>query len=154
MSRAVIDSSAPWERLRLPAGLADTMLGELRAAYPNEGCGLLATPLTSDLVCRVYPVRNIATSPRTRYEGEPFDLVHAFLDMEARGWRLGAIYHSHPVSPAFPSAEDLRRAYYPSALTLIVSFQDLTRPVARLFSLAGGAITERPLVIEAQAARV
>ena len=27
---------------------------------------------------------------------------------EERGWSLLAIYHSHPVSPAYPSARDIR----------------------------------------------
>jgi proteasome lid subunit RPN8/RPN11 len=43
-------------------------------------------------------------------------------EIEASGWHLGGIVHSHPRTPARPSATDLREAYYPHALLVIASF--------------------------------
>jgi proteasome lid subunit RPN8/RPN11 len=68
--------------------------------------------------------------------------------MERRGWRLGAIFHSHPASAAWPSAEDLRQARYPSALTLIVSLAEPDAPQYGLFHLQNNQIDERELIFE------
>jgi proteasome lid subunit RPN8/RPN11 len=142
----------PLARLHLREDQARAMLDHLRSVYPEEGCGLLAVPAGDDAVVRVYPIRNIAARPRVRYEGEPLELLDAFQEMERAGWRLGAIYHSHPSSPAWPSAEDLRQARYPSALTLIVSLARPDQPQLGLFAIGDGQISERPLVITAAGA--
>jgi proteasome lid subunit RPN8/RPN11 len=124
------------------------MVEHLRSVYPAEGCGLLAIPLQGDAVTRLYPIRNIADEPRRQYLGEPLELLTAFLEMERENWRLGAIFHSHPDGAAWPSAEDVRLAYYPTALTLIVSLARPEAPAMRLFAIRDGQIHERPLVIE------
>jgi proteasome lid subunit RPN8/RPN11 len=145
--RSVADL-APLGRLRLTDATRQAMLAHLRSALPNEGCGLLAVPEGDDQVVMTYPIRNIAVVPRVRYEGEPLALLDAFLDMERRGWRLGAIFHSHPASAAWPSAEDLRQARYPSALTLIVSLAEPDAPQYGLFHLQNNQIDERELIFE------
>jgi [CysO sulfur-carrier protein]-S-L-cysteine hydrolase len=118
-----------------PAGLMidratyEEIEGHLRACLPAEGCGLLATRFDADgrpeHVERFYPGSNLDDS-RTSYTMDPREVVAALKDMDARGWRLGAIVHSHPLTPATPSATDLRHAYYPGALMLIVSFARAT----------------------------
>lgn len=138
----------PLARLRVRQDQVDAMLDHLRAVHPEEGCGLLAVPAAGEAVVRRYPIRNIASLPRVRYEGEPLELLDAFMEIERAGWRLGAIYHSHPASPAWPSPEDLRQARYPSALTLIVSLTRPDRPALGLFSLRDGRIDARPLIID------
>jgi proteasome lid subunit RPN8/RPN11 len=103
--------------------------GHLRAYLPAEGCGLLATRFDeegrSERVERFYPGSNLDDS-RTSYTMDPREVVTALKDMDARGWRLGAIVHSHPLTAATPSTTDLRHAYYPGALMLIVSFAQAT----------------------------
>jgi proteasome lid subunit RPN8/RPN11 len=55
---------------------------------------------------------------------DPKEVVAALKDIEAHGWRLGAIVHSHPMTAARPSITDLRQAYYPGALLVIVSLKE------------------------------
>jgi len=103
----------------------DAIVAHLRAALPNEGVALLAihAPEADGRaeVAHVFPGTNIEASPY-RFTMDPMEVVSADREMRRRGWVLGAIAHSHVASPPSPSATDLREAFYPSALLLIVSF--------------------------------
>ena len=124
--------------LVLPDDVRAEILLHLDAAAPMEGVGLLAADAGSEgatglespgsrgegaavQIVRFYPGTNGAASA-TRYTMAPEEVLAAFEDIRARGWRLGAIVHSHPRGPATPSPTDLREAYYPEALMVIVSF--------------------------------
>jgi proteasome lid subunit RPN8/RPN11 len=135
--------------LRIDAEQWAAVVAHLRAALPNEGCGLLA--VAADEPTRVvafFPGDNIDASP-TRYTMSPATVLAAFREMDERGWRLGAIVHAHPVTPATPSPTDLREAFYPSALMVIVSFAGET-PVARAWAITAAADggEERSLTVD------
>jgi proteasome lid subunit RPN8/RPN11 len=69
----------------------------------------------------IYRARNVARDPLTSYEAAPEELFAAQRAMRERGEQLLAIYHSHPRSAdPQPSATDVRLAYYPSAVYLII----------------------------------
>ena len=89
-------------------------------AAPHECCGLIGG--TSEGQAKsIYRLRNIATDPLVTYEAAPEDLFAAQRIMRERGEHLLAIYHSHPRSAdPHPSETDVRLAYYPSAVYLIV----------------------------------
>jgi [CysO sulfur-carrier protein]-S-L-cysteine hydrolase len=124
--------------LRLDLATYNTILAHFRAWSPNEGCGLLATTFEPDgnaeRVAQFYPGSNLHGSP-TSFEMDPKEVVAALKEIEARGWRLGAIVHSHPTTAAKPSQTDLRQAYYPGALMVIVSLQEAT-PVIRAWQVS------------------
>lgn len=110
-------------RFELPSSIWRAIVEHMQAALPAEGCGLLAVPTVATAVVRAvrfYPGTNILRSP-TRFVMHPREVQAALDDMERHGWQLGAIVHSHPTSPPSPSPIDLREAYYPDALMLIVS---------------------------------
>jgi proteasome lid subunit RPN8/RPN11 len=115
------------------------MLDHLQAVYPREGCGLLAGQ--GEQASHLYAIDNIRQSP-TRFEMDPLQQVKAMLHMEARGWSLLAIYHSHPQGPETPSATDVARAYYPEAAHLIVSLRHWAQPVVRAFTIVDGRVDE------------
>jgi proteasome lid subunit RPN8/RPN11 len=130
--------------LRLTLRDYQAMLSQLQAAYPLEGCGLMAGRVGS--VQRIYPVANRLASSYA-FEMEPEEQLHAMLDLEERGLDLVAIYHSHPLGPAGPSATDVAKAFYPEAAQVIVSLRDREHPTVRVFSIANGQIGELPLQI-------
>lgn len=111
-----------------PPPLAETMhltlskrdynliLEHLRAEWPNEACGLLGGE--GGKVRRVYPVENILHSPRA-YQMASVEQVRVMLEIEAAGWELSGIFHSHPNGSPFPSATDVAQAYYPDSAYLI-----------------------------------
>jgi proteasome lid subunit RPN8/RPN11 len=94
------------------------LVAQAEAERPNEACGLLAG--IEGRICRVYPVENLHHSP-TRYEMAPVQQIAAFLELEAAGWELSGIYHSHPAGPAEPSPTDIAQAFYPESVYVIIS---------------------------------
>ncbi len=129
--------------------IMDEMIAHAQEEAPYECCGLLAgteevsalfrianlpsdAPLVADL--RVPPDR------RLRYIMDPVQQLRAFKQMRAEGIELLAIYHSHPHSPAYPSATDVRLAVYPDVHYLIVSLEK--GPDVRAFRIVGRQITE------------
>ena len=110
-----------------------------RAEYPHEACGLLGGQ--EGRVDEVYPLPNTERSA-VRYLADPEAQLQAMLEIEERGWEIVAIYHSHPDSPAYPSATDLEMAFYPQALSLIVSLADREHPKLRAFRIEEGEVEE------------
>lgn len=116
-------------RLVLPAAVREEIVTHLDAARPFEGVGLLAVSLEGSthtgeriaLAERFYPGTNIDASP-SRYTMDPAEVLRAMRDIDAQGWTLGAIVHSHVRGPATPSVTDVREARYPESVMLIVSF--------------------------------
>lgn len=117
------------------------MLDQLQAAYPLEGCGIMAGK--GNLVEHLYPVDNQLKSPHA-YKMEPNQQLKAMLDLEEKGWEMLAIYHSHPMGPDVPSSLDVAQATYPDAAHVIVSLRDRQRPSVRAFQILGEVIVEIP----------
>ncbi len=136
--------------LRLRTSHRQAMVGHAGRHWPEEACGLLAGP--PGTVERVYPVANVAAERATEYYMDPAEQVRVMLEIEAAGWEVCGIFHSHPAGPAWPSATDLARAYYPDAVYVILApaRAGLARPSEwRLagFWLADGQAREVALAI-------
>ena len=98
----------------------DQIIAHAREASPQECCGLIGGA-SDGQAQTIYRSRNVASDPLTSYEAAPEDLFAAQRNMRERGEQLLAIYHSHPrSSDPQPSVTDVRLAYYPSAVYLIV----------------------------------
>jgi proteasome lid subunit RPN8/RPN11 len=109
------------------------MFAHARASQPEECCGLLGG---RDVEARsIYRLRNVARDRERAYEGAPRELFDAQRQMRVRGEELLAIYHSHPLAVApVPSDSDVRLAYYPAAVHLIIGLAG-DAPVLRAFRL-------------------
>ncbi len=121
------------------------------AVAPSEAVGLLAVePYAAGASARavkLYPGTNLDDSA-TRYTMDPTEVISAFDDIDAHGWWLGAIVHSHPATPPVPSATDLHEAYYPNALSIIVSLAT-EPPTVRAWQMEPRTKSrEVPLMIE------
>jgi len=106
--------------IALTQAYAEELFAHARDANPNECCGLIGGQVDG-VAQSVYRLRNIAANARVTYEAAPEDLFAAQRQMRARGEQLLAIYHSHPrATDPYPSETDVRLAYYPTAVYLIV----------------------------------
>ncbi len=100
------------------------MFAHAREARPEECCGLVGGD-GEGVGASVYRLRNIAPDPRVAYDGDPQDLCEAQRTMRARGEQLLSIYHSHPrEATPVPSETDVRLAYHPTAIYLIIGIAD------------------------------
>ena len=133
--------------LTIPQSLFRELLDQARKQAPIEACGILGG--RGDHVEVFHPMINTDNSADhfLMDPGEQFKVVRA---LRAAGQRMLAIHHSHPASPARPSAEDIRLALTPDVLYTILSLQDANAPVLKAFSVDDGVVVEHPLVIEAQ----
>lgn len=131
--------------LRLTRPYLSQMIHHLQAVYPQEGCGILSG--IEGRVTGVYPIDNILQS-QTAYEMDPLQQVKTMLAIEAQDEQLCAIYHSHPSTPAYPSATDVALAYYPDAVHLIVSLQDVAEPVWKGYWIVDGVVRETAVIID------
>ncbi|HYW71772.1 MAG TPA: M67 family metallopeptidase [Pyrinomonadaceae bacterium] len=120
--------------MRIPRTQYDELAAHAREAAPRECCGLIGG--ARDGTARtIYRLRNIAADPLVTYEAAPDDLFAAQRQMRERGEELIAIYHSHPrAADPQPSATDVRLAYYPSAVYLIVGLGN-AEPCVRAFRI-------------------
>jgi len=113
-----------------------------RAGLPNEACGLLGG--IDGVLTGVYPLANSAASP-VRYEIDPLEQLEAYNTLAEDGLEVLGAFHSHPETPARPSAEDIAEAYDSESVYVIVSLAT-SAPVIRAFRIAGGTVSELHLV--------
>jgi proteasome lid subunit RPN8/RPN11 len=124
--------------------MVDELIAHAREDLPNECCGLIASRDGEAVL--VYRATNAEASP-VRYGLDPREQFKLMTEIEERGWELGAIYHSHTKSPAYPSQTDVNLAFYPEALYLIVSLANADAPDVRAFRIVDGRIDEAPLSV-------
>jgi len=114
-------------------------------AYPEEGCGLLVGDPASGRVLRCIPVRNMARSAR-HYVVDPQDHLRADRAAEEEGLEIVGVFHSHTHTDAYPSATDVAQAPDPSWHYVVVSLRTEVASM-RSFQLAGGVVSEEPIVL-------
>jgi proteasome lid subunit RPN8/RPN11 len=129
---------------RIPGELRDEIVAHAREELPNECCGIVAAQ--DGGAVKLYRAANAEASP-VRYGLDPQEQYRIMSEIEDNGWALGAIYHSHTHSPAYPSQTDVNLAFYPEALYLIVSLQRPEHPDLRAFRIVDGQISDAPLSI-------
>jgi [CysO sulfur-carrier protein]-S-L-cysteine hydrolase len=130
--------------VRISRDMVDELIAHARDDLPNECCGLVAAE--NGTAVKVFRAENAEASP-VRYGLDPREQYRLMMEIEDNGWSLGAIYHSHTRSAAYPSQTDVNLAFYPDALYVIVSLQDDQSPDVKAFRIVDEKIDEAPLEI-------
>jgi len=125
--------------LELVQSVYDLLLGAAHEAAPLEACGLLGGK--SGRAVKFYGLDNIDAS-HEHYSMKPEDQFAAIRDMRSLGLDMLAIWHSHPATPARMSEEDLRLAYTPDVIYVIVSLAAGSAPAVRGFVVQDGTAKE------------
>jgi proteasome lid subunit RPN8/RPN11 len=121
--------------IAIPQHIIDGMVLHAQRELPNEACGLLVGK--EGAVAKQYALPNIDHSPE-HFSFDPKDQFTVLREARAQGLQIIACYHSHPESPARPSAEDIRLAFDPNITYLILSLQEKEQPVVKAFSIKEG----------------
>ncbi len=123
------------------------ILSHAKASLPNEACGLLAgfRDGNGGIITKVYCLSNTDQSPE-HFSMDPKEQFSAVADMRAKGITLLGNFHSHPETPARPSAEDISLAFDPEMIYMIVSLKD-NRLQLKCFSILQGNAVEKPYVV-------
>lgn len=103
----------------LPEAMTAAMIAHAEQAAPREACGLVAYDAGGQPI-RLYPLTNVETHPR-RFEIDPAEHYRTILHAEAEGWKIGAVYHSHPYGPSKLSRTDLEAGIDREWISFIVS---------------------------------
>ena len=142
--------------LTIPRFIYDKIIHHAQTEAPFECCGLLGG--RNEEISHLYRIRNLEDSDRiqdlkipsdrtVRYFMDERQLMDAMTNMRDNQLELLAIYHSHPRTEAYPSATDIRLAYYPDSSYLIISLQNPKHPEANLFCMVDGKVTPQTLKI-------
>ena len=110
----------------------DGIVAHAREGKPEEICGILRG--RNGRATQLYRARNLADDKIDNYDVDPQTLLKQF-EFEEAGDEMVAIYHSHPVSVAYPSATDAWNAHYPETYYLICSLEFDDAPVIRAFRM-------------------
>jgi proteasome lid subunit RPN8/RPN11 len=126
------------DKLCIPKRIFEEMLLHCKEAHPNEACGILVG--SGEEVFKVYKMSNIEKSPVT-YFMDSTEQFKVMKDIRVNKLAMLAIFHSHPSSPAYPSAKDMNLAFYEDCIYIIVSLSE-KQPVVKGFLIREGDIKE------------
>jgi len=130
--------------MKIPKAIINDMLAHAKEGYPHEVCGLITGK--ENLPTRVFRMTNIDESS-VSYMMDPAEQFRALKEIRNEGLELLAIYHSHPTSPSYPSQTDVRLAFYPEAIYVIVSLQKVGNPEIKGFRILDGRISDEVLEV-------
>ena len=131
--------------LYLTKKILKEIIGHARRESPLEACGILAGE--EGRAGKYYPMRNVDES-KTTFFMEPMEQLKVMKEIRNLNLEMVAIFHSHPETPAYPSARDVELAFYPETSYAIVSLRDLKKPEVRSFRIDGGKIREEGVIVE------
>ncbi len=123
--------------------VAEKIVEHARACAPIEACGYLAGD--NHVISEHIPLTN-ADSSTEHFSLVPAEQFEAVRTIRSKGLKLLAVYHSHPVTPARPSEEDIRLAFDPDLSYVIVSLAQI-EPSIRSFRIRDGKAEEELVII-------
>ncbi|MEK6409556.1 MAG: M67 family metallopeptidase [Acidobacteriota bacterium] len=128
--------------VQITDAIAEAIEKHARHEHPAECCGLLSG--SNGLITDIHQLRNDADKPETRYFATPEELFAATRRIREAGQALLGVYHSHPRTPAYPSASDVEMAFYPEAFYFIISLEP--RVELRAFKIEDSKIEDVEVV--------
>ncbi|MBM4307228.1 MAG: M67 family metallopeptidase [Deltaproteobacteria bacterium] len=129
--------------IRIPESIYHSIVEHAKKEAPLECCGILSG--RNETVEKVFELRNEEQSP-VRYSMSPQEQLKVFDEMDRQSLDMLAIYHSHTHTVPYPSETDLRLAFYPEVVSVIISLKEET-PVMKAFRIQENAISTEEIEI-------
>lgn len=118
--------------VHLPQSIYQEIIAHAREGKPEEICGIIRGH--GLVAAELIRARNVATERIENYDVDPQTLLLQF-NFDPPNDEMMGIYHSHPVSVAYPSATDAWNANYPDSIYFICSLEYDDAPVIRAFRM-------------------
>jgi [CysO sulfur-carrier protein]-S-L-cysteine hydrolase len=132
------------DAVKIRKAILQEIVEHTRQEAPLECCGLLTGE--GDVITRIRKMTNVLRSP-VRFSMDPQALFRFFKDLRPLPQKHLGIYHSHPVSEAYPSAVDIEQAFYPDCDYLIASLSHPPDAAVRAFRICDRAVLERKILV-------
>ncbi len=129
--------------IRIARDAADDIIEHSKNDAPVEACGYLAGK--NGIVTKSYRMTNIDNSPE-HFSFDPKEQFDVLRKARSEGLEIIANYHSHPLSPARPSQEDIGLAYDPDISYVIISLEGDSE-VIRSFSIINSEVKAQEIQI-------
>ncbi|HEY3960871.1 MAG TPA: M67 family metallopeptidase [Solirubrobacteraceae bacterium] len=130
--------------------LLDDVIAHAREEYEAECCGVIAyqdlAPGGEGQALEVRRAKNKWASPK-RFEIEGDELYGIYKDFDAKGWEIGALYHSHTHTEPYPSQTDINYSReWPGVEWVIVGLGG-DQPDVRCYMIEDGQVREVELEV-------
>lgn len=76
----------------------------------SESVGFMAGSVDDSRVTAIMPLNNHSSDPQRGFFVEPWEQFRAEKTLDAKGYRVVGVYHSHPTGEALPSRADRQLA--------------------------------------------
>ncbi len=134
--------------IKISRTCVNRIIKQAKEHFPIECCGIMAGKVNGELIeiTEIFPMTNVDRSPE-HFSLDPQEQFEVYYTIREKGLKMLGNYHSHPHTPARPSREDIRLAYDPKAVYMILSLQEAA-PRLKCFHIENGEYSEIPLVVE------
>jgi len=129
--------------IRIKKEILASIVSHARKDLPNEACGYLAG--SDGIIKKWNELTNIDNS-REHFTFDPAEQFKTLKDARNNSLQILANYHSHPVTPARLSVEDIRLAYDPNISYVIVSLA-LPAPDVKSFRIVNGIVEKEEIFL-------
>jgi proteasome lid subunit RPN8/RPN11 len=129
--------------MKIQRNVYDEMIAHARREAPLEACGYCGEK--EGVIRAAIALRNVDASAE-HFGFDPAEQFAAVKRLRGQGLRPVVVYHSHPATPARPSAEDIRLARDPTVTYVILSLAG-PEPVMKAFSIVKGRVTIIPIEV-------
>lgn len=129
----------------ISSALLARIVAHARRDHPDECCGFVAT--VDGRAVAVHEAANAARSPY-RFEIDSQELYDTTTAIEDAGHDIGAIYHSHTRSEAYPSQTDVNFAVNWPGLEWLIVGTSSDEPVVRSYRIDDGRVVEVEVTVD------
>lgn len=130
-------------KLKIPQTIIQHLYDHALQVSPVEACGYLTGQ--NNTVHEHFEMTNVDQS-EDHYTLDPEEQFSILKKARQKGHKILAVYHSHPKTPARPSEEDIKLAYDPSIIYMIISLKDGTKTM-NAYQIKNQKVTLIPLEI-------
>jgi [CysO sulfur-carrier protein]-S-L-cysteine hydrolase len=120
--------------IKISFQLLNQLMEYCRLQLPSEACGAFLGSLDKDIIeiLNFIPITNIAKHPSRHFEFNREQLLELLYTSQKPPW-IG-IFHSHPLTAAYPSAQDLRNLWH-LPVYAILSFAQSDKPIIKSYEI-------------------